>query len=78
MKSNKFKSISVNDMESIHGGWRLFGKETIKSDTVHGSVAGNDYSTDQVTKTYVFGISGSGETTQVVDGTDPSYYEMNS
>lgn len=76
MKSNKFKTISVNDMESIQGGWRFFGKE--KTDTVHGSIAGNDFSTDTLTKTYVLGISGSGKTATTTDGTDPSYYDMNS
>ena len=70
--NNKFKSLNVAEMSSIQGGWRLFGKETVKGD-VHGSIAGNAYSTDQTTYTYVFGITGSGSTSQVKDGSDPAY-----
>jgi len=71
LKNDQFKTLNANEMSSIQGGWKLFGKETVKGD-VHGSIAGNYYSTDSTTTTYVFGIHGSGTTTQVTDGYDPA------
>jgi len=71
LKNDQFKTLSANEMSSIQGGWKLFGKETVKGD-VHGSIAGNYYATEQTTYTYVFGIHGSGETSLVEDGYDPA------
>lgn len=69
MNNSKFKTMSFDEMSKIQAGWKLFGKET-KNGDVHGSIAGNAFSTDQTTTTYVFGIPASSHTTQITDGWD--------
>lgn len=70
-KNDQFKTLNTNEMSSVQGGWKFFGKETVNGD-IHGSIAGNYYGTEQITYTYIFGIHGSGQSGLVEDGHDPA------
>ena len=71
MENSKFNQLSFEEMDSISGGWKFFGKERSGGDMM--SIAGNGTVSQQqvTTTTYVFGFVSNTETSIQEDGIDP-------
>lgn len=66
----KFKEMSFQEMQAVHGGWKLFGKETVPAEDNWHSIVGNYSGRSTVTNTYFLGIKVNSEMGGETDGMD--------